>query len=776
MSMDGNKRYFGWIFIAMATAGIALLAAGLLWLATSSPDASAGIDKRHVLVMFSENIERYKFIDIENIILKAFKNKDVNADITFDYLACEYYDAEHEVEEARKIVERNNRHRPIDMLVTIGDQATYSTLCNDLYLLHHIPVVFGGVQFPNWQQLADYPNVTGASDSIDIIRNIHAAYTLTGIKHTFITINKTFLDRKMHNEADKQLRANNSVRNNLHWKYSIMELLTDYEDSYSLSAMSLRHLSLNVKQGDTLNVSDGDNLRRVIRMFKDLVYIQVKYDPNPVPTIRTSNHQPMLTATWKGFGDGNTYIGGYFASAEDIADDVADYAKRIFDGADPKDLKIRPTRKDYYLDWSIAKKHGFTHDNLPEGYKVVNMPWKDKYPILYTLFLYSGFIATAVAFFILIRLLLKERRQKKEIIKQLERENTLYNMAVKDSPTFAWERKGSRINISKRFWEYCGKEPRIITTGDFMEMLHPDSRDSYIEGIEHVNKGEFFTKEVQADFLGNGEWHWYQIRGKGLINDSGELEKSYGMFTNVDSFKQKEKEMNEALKKAEEATLKESFLANMSHEIRTPLNAIVGFSNLILQPDADFTDEEKKMFAETINTNNDLLLKLINDILDVSRMESGHMDFMIKPYRVKELMDHIHQTFILQIPQHLKFIYNNDDDVTVNVDEGRLRQVITNFLTNASKFTPEGSITLGWNVNRQTGKVELYVEDTGIGLSEEDRKMVFSRFFKKDEFKQGTGLGLSICKAIVVRLKGEIKVKSQLGKGSRFSVYLGFTE
>ena len=182
------------------------------------------------------------------------------------------------------------------------------------------------------------------------------------------------------------------------------------------------------------------------------------------------------------------------------------------------------------------------------------------------------------------------------------------------------------------------------------------------------------------------------------------------------------------------------------------------------------------MFAETINTNNDLLLKLINDILDVSRLESGHMDFRIKPYRVKELMDNIHQTFVLQIPKHLKFIYNNDDNVTVNVDEGRLRQVITNFLTNASKFTPEGSITLGWNVDRQTGKVELYVEDTGIGLSEEDRKMVFSRFFKKDEFKQGTGLGLSICKAIIIRLKGEFKVKSQLGKGSRFSVYLGFTE
>ena len=110
------------------------------------------------------------------------------------------------------------------------------------------------------------------------------------------------------------------------------------------------------------------------------------------------------------------------------------------------------------------------------------------------------------------------------------------------------------------------------------------------------------------------------------------------------------------------------------------------------------------------------------------------------------------------------------------VDEGRMRQVITNFITNAAKFTPEGSITMGWKVNEDTNKVELYVEDTGIGLSEEDRKMVFSRFFKKDEFKQGTGLGLSICKLIVSRLGGSIKVKSQLGKGSRFSVFLSIQQ
>ena len=139
-------------------------------------------------------------------------------------------------------------------------------------------------------------------------------------------------------------------------------------------------------------------------------------------------------------------------------------------------------------------------------------------------------------------------------------------------------------------------------------------------------------------------------------------------------------------------------------------------------------------------------------------------------------MERIYHTFEVQMPKHLAFNFvQPEEDVLIEVDESRLRQVIGNFLTNAGKFTPKGSVTLGWIKDMQTGKVELYVEDTGIGLSEEDRTMVFSRFYKKDEFKQGTGLGLSICKAIVVRLGGSIKVRSELGKGSRFSVFLKFS-
>ena len=774
-----KKSYIGWLFAAVAMLIVVIcgvVITEMVYPGTFCSDSEDENDKPHILVMFSENKLAYQFADCEDIIAKALKNKGVDADITFEYLNCGHWEANREIEEARKIVDRANAKKPLAMILLYGDQATYSTLSTDTPMMHTLPVVFGGVQFPNWDQLSCHENVTGVSDPIDIVKNIEAAYTLTGKRMTFVMLNRAFLDRKVKENIDNQLDKAKYVINNLNWDYSVMELLTDHSDQYSMTVLSLRYLYLNCKKTDPLDPNDGDNFRRVTRMFKDLIYIQSKYDPTPVQIIQATNHWPMLTATAMGFTDpGTPYIGGYFASVNNIAADMADCAAKILAGAKPKDIKIRPTKKEYYLDWQVAKRYKFDPDKLPVGYHVIRMPLVDRFPMLSSLIMYSGTIVMLVVIVILLRLFIREKKQKVKVMAQLERENSLYNIAVQDSRTFAWERAGQSIYLSDAFWQHYGHEPKIITLGDFMAMLHPDSRDIYIDGLEHVNKGETFANDVKADFFGNGEWHWYQIRGKGILDEHGNFVKSYGMLINVDGFKQREKEMEEARKLAEEATLKESFLANMSHEIRTPLNAIIGFSDLLLQPDADFTEEDKKLFAGTIHTNNDLLLKLINDILDVSRIESGQMDFVIKAWSVRDIMERIYHTFEVQMPKHLAFNFvQPEEDVLIEVDESRLRQVIGNFLTNAGKFTPKGSVTLGWIKDMQTGKVELYVEDTGIGLSEEDRTMVFSRFYKKDEFKQGTGLGLSICKAIVVRLGGSIKVRSELGKGSRFSVYLKY--
>lgn len=229
------------------------------------------------------------------------------------------------------------------------------------------------------------------------------------------------------------------------------------------------------------------------------------------------------------------------------------------------------------------------------------------------------------------------------------------------------------------------------------------------------------------------------------------------------------KQLTEAQKQVETAKLKESVMANMNHEIRTPLNAIIGFVNLITDPEVELTPEEKAEYSKIINTNADLLLRLVNDVLDISRIESGYLKFDVKAIEVSNLMRNVYNATRMQIPQNLKFIFKEGEKgLIINVDEGRTQEVLTNFITNACKFTPSGAITLGWNLTHSGKEVELYVQDTGIGLSEEDQKQVFNRFFKKNELKNGTGLGLAISQAIVSRLNGLIGVKSELGKGSRF--------
>ncbi len=202
----------------------------------------------------------------------------------------------------------------------------------------------------------------------------------------------------------------------------------------------------------------------------------------------------------------------------------------------------------------------------------------------------------------------------------------------------------------------------------------------------------------------------------------------------------------------------------MSHEIRTPLNAIVGFSNLIAHSESP---EDTAEFCNIIETNNELLLQLVNDILDLSKIEAGQLDFTFSNINVSSLFTTLAQTFKSRTkeevtlecstPVHPCFIYS---------EKTRLTQVITNFLTNACKFTFRGTIRIGYE--EIEGGLRFYVSDTGKGISKENLPHVFERFAKFDNFIQGTGLGLSICLTIVKRLNGEIGVESEEGKGSTF--------
>lgn len=759
-----KKLYISLIIITALT--VIAIVGGCLYSCNTGP-------VRHVAVVFSHTKDMSTYKDLGRAMEEELDEQGINAKVSYFYLECERWGHDHEIIEAKRILEDALKENKIDMIVTIGDQASYSVMQTGLGLLNEVPIVFGGVLYPNANLLKKYPNYTGVVDSIDVIKNIYASSTLVDSRATFTMLDATYLDRCTRKNIIEQIKGHDDIENNLDWHASLYEINHLPSTRYSITPFSLRDLSSNTAQKEKRDSLGSYNFIYITRRYNSMTYIQMKYDTETMALIRMNAGKPMLTAIGTEFGiPGSKFIGGYFASSETIGRDVAKKAALIFNGAKPERLPLTASKKDYYIDWNVAKENGFNLNNLPSRYNVVNLTWKEGHPVLYNVMTYSGSLIVAIAMIVLICIIRKERRLRAEVLKHLERENALFNMAVENSLTFAWEREGNDIYLSDSFWLHYEKEPHHTNVEDFTMMLHPDSREAYRTGISLVNQGKAYAGEVLGDFYGNGEYHWYLIRGKGILDDNGRYLRSYGMIMKIDDIKEREQELVEARRLAEEAKMKESFLANMSHEIRTPLNAIVGFSDLLAMPGMDHSEEDKAQFIEAIHANNDMLLKLVNDILDISRIDSGQMEFDIKQHHVAEIMDKVYQTFTLQVPGHLSFIYKKDCDTTVNVDEARIRQVISNFLTNASKFTPQGSITLGWNTDMEKGKVELYVEDTGIGLSEDERKMVFVRFYKKDEYKQGTGLGLSICKSIVIRLGGKISVASQQGKGSRFSVFL----
>ena len=272
--------------------------------------------------------------------------------------------------------------------------------------------------------------------------------------------------------------------------------------------------------------------------------------------------------------------------------------------------------------------------------------------------------------------------------------------------------------------------------------------------------------DMQETYLSaNGEARIVQTL-KALVPMEGRKPLLIGISWDITNLQNIEQELIKARIKAEQSDrLKSAFLANMSHEIRTPLNAIVGFSSLLAETDSR---NERQEYIKIVQENNELLLQLISDILDLSKIEAGTFNFVYTNVDVNETCAEIIKSMSMKVSKGVELIFEEPfPECYIYTDKNRFTQVISNFINNALKFTQQGSITLGYEqVSHQ--KIKFYVRDTGMGIPEEKQKSVFERFVKLNTFVQGTGLGLSICKSIVSQMGGEIGVDSTEGIGSCF--------
>ncbi|MBC5641733.1 sensor histidine kinase [Parabacteroides sp. BX2] len=626
--------------------------------------------KRIVLIhSFEEGRENYAVFNEE--LIKELDKQQINADIHTFYLNCERYLDKDERERMYNYIDSIQDIKP-DIILVNDDQATYSLLGCEHPLIKKIPIVFAGVNYPNWNLIKQHPNVTGWYDKQDFVKNIEFIHALFGQLTVRIAYDRTVLGKQSFVDVMKQIKPHkeiviirsklNSERNKGYSEkdQEAIQILTDSTKDGSDFTIPLKPDQLAWVQFTSFRLLPGVSiLTNLSGMETQSTYLDIKYDYTS-ESMSALVHYPSFSAHNEPIqyspGSKSRYIGGYMTSIEIQAREQAQSAARILTGTAVSQITVKESTKEHIILWRTAKAWGMTIDEIPAYARIIGMPFKDHHKTAITWFTWIAFATIIVIASLLGKMYIREEKYKKKAQHDLIKQNKILEVAL-----------------------------------------------------------------------------------------------------------EKAKESDQ---------MKSAFLANMSHEIRTPLNAIVGFSNL-LNTDIDLEKEERTQFLELINTNSDLLLKLINDILDLSRIESGRMAFSFDNYDLSELVHNIYSTYQMMMPSGVKLLIDiPKNPVTIYTDKHRLMQVITNFLNNAIKFTCEGYIKVGYSSNPESRLVHIFVEDTGKGIAKEKQAAVFERFTKLDEFAKGTGLGLSICKVITERFSGKITVSSEEGTGSHFTVIL----
>lgn len=705
------------------------------------------------------------------LLQKEFSLLGLDCDVREYYLDCDRYMEEAENLRMAGFVDDLSAWGA-ELIAVLDDQAAYALMACRHPLAHEIPVVFSGVNYPNISLLLQYPNITGYADTPDYLRTIRMIESIMGKSRICLMNGQVFLDRKIWHALNEQCRGQGFA------------ILTSTEGAYFAGSSYHR-----VRERETIspilkrqNIDVLLDTTKIVRMTSDSIAIRhlmwlgrgdntlLLYTKRDYTTKRVGMlfDNPTFQTINEGFGFADYLLGGYFTPLESQIRYMATGIKERLEGRMPRQ-QVTECAKQYVLNWHVLQKYGIPLESIPAEYTVMYIPFPERYryPILIGSILGAVFVLTVIV--LLSFSLLRERRRKREALRNLLYEHETLCLAIEGNSTYAWRLEGDSVSCDSQFCELIHYRPGRLLLDEITPYIHPDDLPAFRKNIAARHERTHHKGQYRCNFT--GEFQWWEF-SYNTIHTPGHAPIIAGLLQNIQELKDHEQELIESRELAEQAELKQSFLNNMSHEIRTPLNAIVGFSDMLAN-EPEFSNEERQEFVDIINTNTKLLLKLVGDVLELSRIESGNLSFTFQRESVCRLLDDVYQTHSLLIRPPLQFLKDfPPEDVQVNVDPMRLTQVLTNFLNNANKFTKGGSIRLGYCCPSGMSEVHLYVEDTGIGIPHSEQKMIFERFYKRSEFSQGVGLGLSICVLIVEKMGGRIELQSEEGRGSRFTVVL----
>lgn len=684
-----------------------------------------------------------------------------------------------------RFIETVRSYNP-DILLINDDLAFHYILENEDALLQTIPSVFAGVSAATFVH-QDYPFVTGWRDPVDLAANCNLYRNLNYPGSPFVELDwggyqDELRERLYANIADSTVFINNS---DFHIEYSDLSS-EKYSDKIIVNFVTMADPERNRRLRADDNAEQINEGLRNSDIGKSYTFegrqghIQVKYDLFSNSLIDLTRI-PQITGIREQFGSFSNLLGaneretvqnyyerpkflcGYFASVEtQIADQVYS-AVRILNGENPKDMPVETHQKDYYMDWNamIQMDPPLSYNDYREQFKIINVPFVVANRTLFVSLVALGVIMVAglISFLTSVRFR-KRNTQREEALALLKKEAQRRLLVLEGSDSFFFKVREGRIGFlhssrSERFThEFEIEEYR-------KEFVAPESYGSFEICTGLVSADTEKSKvRIRAKTL-NDVWHWWEVSYR--RNDNMMI----GFAVSVDKIVEFEKTLQESAVRAEEVISKENFIANITHDIRTPLNAISGFAQLLAD---GCSPEDKVLFTSLIQDNTEQLLDLIDEAVRKPADSTDSMSFKIRRISTAKLVNDSYHTNRILCPSHLKFRFEpyQGDDVMIMADPIRTSQVINNFLSNAFKYTLQGSVTLGWTVLEKEGCIEVYVTDTGIGISEEDSKLVRQRFGMAKGNYKGTGLGLDICYSIIEKQNGEYGFTSKPGEGSRF--------
>lgn len=713
---------------------------------------------------------------MKKVLAAELEQKGIRATVYSFYLDCEQLSVKQQKQKTFKKLNELTSWKPDIMLVN-DDAALDALIASGHPLLKSIPVVCMGINYPPMPLLEKYPKITGFCDRPDFRTNMLLIQRLIGNCIVIRITDETLQDHQILKEMNRQIKDLCAVNN----IYSPDRVRLSGKNGISIADVpkikpdSMYISTLNARSSSALLKGFGEN-------YYNKAYLATQRNYMTISLGRLSAF-PCFCVVNDLIGSHNGLIGGYMATFEEEAREAVNRMAAILGGASLSGFpRMQQSKKSYVFDYEGLRRWNIDQRLLPTGSIVLNQPFVVRYQYFLSVFALLVSALLLALFMYQRRRYRQEALSKKEAQEKLRQEKAFLSFALESGNIFAFRYKNDLFEFDNEFYHALDIPPKPLTADEFMDTIHPDDRAAYQASRDALGTGLDVPQIMQQrhDFDGKG-YEWWEFRYAENKNrdesgaDNGLITVS-GLCLNIQKIKDTENSLIQARRKAEESDrMKSVFLANMSHEIRTPLNAIVGFSQL-LNSDMLLEPEEKAEFIDLISKNSDLLLKLINDILDLSRIESGCMSFSYENLDLSKLLEDVFHTHQLMMPNEVELrMYVPDSPVILCVDRLRLTQVCTNFINNARKFTSKGYIEIGYELSRDNQWVLISVTDTGKGIPEDKKAIVFERFQKLDEFAQGTGLGLAICQSIIKTFDGNITLESTLGKGSTFTIALPYT-